>query len=267
MTVERATGPTAFEPVGPPARSPGSAGLRVPAPQHVACVMDGNGRWAERRSLPRTSGHRAAEATVIDVIEAARAAGVQWLSLYAFSTENWQRPGSEVDYLMRLVRRVVCKHAPLLQARGIRCRFLGVTDSRIPAVLARDFADLTTLTSRNRGMTLTVAFDHGGRSDIVEAARSLIRDQVSAEAVSEETFAAHLPHPDTPDVDLVIRTSGEQRISNFMLWQVAYAEFMFPPVLWPDFTAAHFVECLHTYRQRSRRFGGLTPLADGVSPA
>ncbi|WTK76361.1 polyprenyl diphosphate synthase [Streptomyces sp. NBC_01511] len=237
--------------------------MRVP--RHVACVMDGNGRWAARRSLPRTSGHRAAESTVIDVIEAARAAGIQWLSLYAFSTENWQRPGSEVDYLMRLVRRVVRKHAPLLQARGIRCRFLGVTDSRIPAELAQDFADLTTLTSRNRGMTLTVAFDHGGRSDIVEAARSLIRNQVPAETVSEESFAAHLPHPDTPDVDLVIRTSGEQRISNFMLWQIAYAEFMFSPVLWPDFSAAHFVECLHTYRQRNRRFGGLTPQANGAS--
>lgn len=232
-------------------------------PRHVACVMDGNGRWAERRSLPRTSGHRAAEKTVIDVIEAARASGVQWLSLYAFSTENWRRPSNEVDFLMQLVRRVVRKHATLLHARGIRCRFLGVSDSKIPAPLARDFADLMTLTDANRGMTLTVAFDHGGRGDIVEAARSLIRSGVAADAVDERHFAAHLPFPDTPDVDLVIRTSGEQRISNFMLWQVAYAEWIFPPVLWPDFHAPQFLECLHTYQQRNRRFGGVTQHANG----
>ncbi|MER6089757.1 polyprenyl diphosphate synthase [Streptomyces bluensis] len=232
-------------------------------PRHVACVMDGNGRWAAQRSLPRTSGHRAAETTVIDVIEAARAAGVEWLSLYAFSTENWSRPSAEVDFLMRLVRRVVRKHSVLLHTRGIRCRFLGVTDPRIPPALARDFADLMTLTSGNRGMTLTVAFDHGGRRDIVEAARSLIRSGVPADAVTEQSFAAHLPYPDTPDVDLVIRTSGEQRISNFMLWQVAYAEWVFPPVLWPDFRGPHFLECLHAYQQRDRRFGGVLPTQNG----
>ncbi|MFI6039490.1 polyprenyl diphosphate synthase [Streptomyces sp. NPDC051315] len=225
--------------------------------------MDGNGRWATRRSLPRTSGHRAAEATVIDVIEAARTAGVEWLTLYAFSTENWRRPSHEVDFLMRLVRHAVRKHAPLLHARGIRCRFLGVTDPRIPPSLTRDFDDLTTLTGENRGMTLTVAFDHGGRGDIVEAARSLIRRGVPADDVTEESFAAHLPFADTPDVDLVIRTSGEQRISNFMLWHVAYAEWVFPEVLWPDFRAPDFLECLHIYQQRRRRYGGVTPNTNG----
>ncbi|MEU8889964.1 polyprenyl diphosphate synthase [Streptomyces sp. NPDC048442] len=234
-------------------------------PRHVACVMDGNGRWAQSRSLPRTSGHSAAEAAVIDVIEAARAAGVGWLSLYAFSTENWGRPSNEVDFLMQLVRRVVRKHALLLHARGIRCRFLGVTDPRIPPALAQDFDDLMTLTGDNRGMTLTVAFDHGGRRDIVEAARSLLRSKTPADAVTEQTFADHLPYPDTPDVDLVIRTSGEQRISNFMLWQVAYAEWVFPPVLWPDFRAPHFLECLHAYRHRDRRFGGVLPNEIGAS--
>ncbi|MEU9777971.1 polyprenyl diphosphate synthase [Streptomyces sanyensis] len=229
----------------------------------MACVMDGNGRWAKRRSLPRTAGHEAAEATVIDVIEAARSAGVEWLSLYAFSTENWNRPGAEVDHLMRLVRRVVRKHAPLLLARGIRCRFLGVSDPRIPPGLARDFEDLTTLTGGNRAMTLTVAFDHGGRRDIVEAARSLIRGGTPAEEVTEQLFAAHLPFPDTPDVDLVIRTSGEQRISNFMLWKVAYAEWVFPEVLWPDFRAPDFLACLHSYGRRERRFGGLPPQSNG----
>ncbi|MBB6351114.1 polyprenyl diphosphate synthase [Nonomuraea muscovyensis] len=224
-------------------------------PGHVACVMDGNGRWAERRSLPRTAGHRAAEAAVIDVIETAYAAGIPWLSLFAFSTENWRRPGGEVGFLMRLVQRAVRKHAMTLHARGIRCRFLGDSDARIPASLAGDITDLMTLTRANTRMTLTVAFDHGGRRDIVSAARSLIRDRVPAEQVTEESFARHLPHPDTPDVDLVIRTSGEQRISNFMLWQVAYAEWMFPRVLWPDFRAAHLWECLDAYRRRERRFG------------
>ncbi|MEU9353548.1 polyprenyl diphosphate synthase [Streptomyces griseoloalbus] len=255
MTRQQAVGAS-----GSPA--PGGEKLRK-APRHVACVMDGNGRWAAQRSLPRTSGHRAAETAVIDVIEAARSAGIGWLSLYAFSTENWRRPNTEVDFLMQLVRRVVRKHAPLLHARGIRCRFLGVADPRVPTALAQDFADLAMLTSDNRGMTLTVAFDHGGRGDIVQAARSLIRSGVPADAVDEQSFAAHLPFPDTPDVDLVIRTSGEQRISNFMLWQVAYAEWVFPPVLWPDFRAPHFLECLHTYQQRDRRFGGVLPHQNG----
>lgn len=226
--------------------------------------MDGNGRWATQRSLPRTMGHRAAEASVIDVIEAAHTAGVEWLSLYAFSTENWRRPAAEVDFLMRLVRRAIRKHALALHTRGVRCRFLGVTDPRIPPPLARDIADLMALTRDNRRMTLTVAFDHGGRRDIVEAARSLIRHRVPPEQITEESFARHLPQPDTPEVDLVIRTSGEQRISNFMLWQVAYAEWVFPRVLWPDFRAVHFWECLEVYRRRDRRFGDVQlPTATG----
>ncbi|GAA5207734.1 polyprenyl diphosphate synthase [Streptomyces thinghirensis] len=251
--------------VGLPGRERRSDGAARAVPRHVACVMDGNGRWAQRRSLPRTAGHRAAEATVIDIIEAARSAGVEWLSLYAFSTENWNRPGAEVDYLMRLVRRVVRKHAPLLLARGIRCRFTGAADPRIPHGLARDFDDLTMLTGDNRGMTLTVAFDHGGRRDIVEAARALILSGTPADEVNERLFAEYLPFPDTPDVDLVIRTSGEQRISNFMLWKVAYSEWVFPEVLWPDFRAADFLACLHTYQRRARRFGGLPSQTNGDS--
>ncbi|WP_308287139.1 polyprenyl diphosphate synthase [Actinomadura parmotrematis] len=236
-------------------------------PRHVACVMDGNGRWAAQRSLPRTAGHEAAEAAVIDTIEAAHGAGVEWLTLYAFSTENWGRPGGEVEFLMRLARRTVRRRALFLHARGIRCRFLGTGDPRIPPALARDMADLTELTRRNRRMTLTIALDHGGRRDIVEAARSLIRGGVPADQVTEHSFAGHLPHPDTPDVDLVIRTSGEQRISNFMLWQVAYAEWIFPGALWPDFRAADFRECLDTYRRRDRRFGGVrAPAASGKGP-
>ncbi len=225
-------------------------------PRHVACVMDGNGRWAAQRSLPRTAGHEAAESAVIDVIDAAQAAGIEWLSLFAFSTENWQRPSDEIEALMRLAQRTIRKHALGLHGRGIRCRFLGdVDDGRISRSLARDLTDLMTLTSKCRRMTLTVAFGHGGRREIIDAARSLIRNGVTAEDVTEESFARHLAYPDTPDVDLVIRTSGEQRVSNFMLWRTAYAEWMFPEVLWPDFRATHFWECLNAYGDRSRRFG------------
>ncbi|WP_460303743.1 polyprenyl diphosphate synthase [Actinocorallia aurea] len=226
-------------------------------PRHVACVMDGNGRWAGQRELPRTEGHRAAETAIVEVVEAAHGAGIPWLSVFAFSTENWRRPDGEVDFLMGLARRSIRKHALALHARGIRCRFLGGSDVRIPPDLAQDIADLTTLTRDNTRMTLTVAFDHGGRRDIVRAAQALIRSRMPAEQVTEESFADHLPYPDTPDVDLVIRTSGEQRISNFMLWQVAYAEWTFPQVLWPDFRAAHFRDCLDSYRGRDRRFGAV----------
>ncbi len=217
--------------------------------------MDGNRRWAARRSLPENAGHRAGQDAALDVIDAARSIGVRWLTLYAFSSENWQRPAGEVAFLMRLVQHTVRRHALALHAKDIRCRFLGAADPRIPAVLRRDIADLENLTRDNHGMTLTAAFGHGGRGDLVQAARSLIRAGIPAGAVTEELFAAHLPFPDTPDVDLVIRTSGEQRISNFMLWQVAYAEWIFPPELWPDFGTEPFLRCLDEFSRRQRRFG------------
>ena len=208
-----------------------------------------------RRSLPENAGHRAGQDAALDVIDAARSVGVRWLTLYAFSSENWHRPGDEVAFLMRLVQHTVRRHALTLHAKDIRCRFLGTADPRIPAELRRDIADLENLTRDNHGMTLTAAFGHGGRGDLVQAARSLIRAGIPADAVTEQLFAAHLPLPDTPDVDLVIRTSGEQRISNFMLWQVAYAEWIFPPELWPDFGTEPFLRCLDEFSRRRRRFG------------
>jgi len=217
--------------------------------------MDGNRRWAARESLPEKAGHRAGQAAALDVIDAARGVGVRWLTLFAFSSENWHRPGDEVGFLMRPVQNTVRRHALALHAKDIRCRFLGASDARIPDALRRDIADLENLTRDNRGMTLTAAFGHGGRGDLVRAAQSLIRAGTPADAVTEELFAAHLPLPDTPDVDLVIRTSGEQRISNFMLWQVAYAEWIFPPELWPDFGTEPFLECLDAFSRRQRRFG------------
>nr|WP_323747555.1 polyprenyl diphosphate synthase [Catenulispora rubra] len=236
---------------------PAGTNTDVPIPPlaHVACIMDGNRRWAARRSLPENAGHRAGQAAALDVIDAARSVGVRWLTLFAFSSENWHRPGDEVAFLMRLVQSTVRRHALALHAKGIRCRFLGASDPRIPAGLRRDIAALENLTRENRGMTLTAAFGHGGRGDLVQAAQSLIRAGIPAESVTEELFAAHLPLPDTPDVDLVIRTSGEQRISNFMLWQVAYAEWIFPPELWPDFGTEPFLQCLDAFSRRQRRFG------------
>jgi undecaprenyl diphosphate synthase len=217
--------------------------------------MDGNRRWAARQSAPENAGHRAGRAAALDVIDAARSVGVRWLTLYAFSSENWHRPPGEVAFLMRLVQHTVRRQALALHAKGIRCRFLGAEDLRIPNALRRDIADLENLTRGNRGMTLTAAFGHGGRADLVQATQSLIRAGIPAEAVTEKLFAAHLPLPDTPDVDLVIRTSGEQRISNFMLWQVAYAEWIFPPELWPDFGTEPFLRCLDDFSRRQRRFG------------
>jgi undecaprenyl diphosphate synthase len=217
--------------------------------------MDGNRRWAERNGLPDNAGHQAGRAAALDVIDAARSVGVRWLTLFAFSSENWHRPSDEVTFLMQLVQHVVRRHALALHAKDIRCRFLGAADTRIPTALRRDIADLENLTRDNRGMTLTAAFGHGGRGDLVEAARSLIRSGIPADAVTEKIFAAHLPLPDTPDVDLVIRTSGEHRISNFMLWQVAYAEWIFPTELWPDFGTEPFLRSLDAYSRRRRRFG------------
>jgi undecaprenyl diphosphate synthase len=226
--------------------------------------MDGNRRWAARQAVPENAGHRAGQAAALDVIDAARSVGVRWLTLYAFSSENWRRPGDEVAFLMQLVQRTVRRHALALHAKDIRCRFLGASDPRIPDGLRRDIADLENLSKDYRGMTLTAAFGHGGRGDLVHAAQSLIRMGIPADAVTEELFAAHLPLPDIPDVDLVIRTSGEQRISNFMLWQVAYAEWIFPPELWPDFGTEPFLRCLHDFSRRQRRFGARPQTAEHV---
>ena len=228
--------------------------------------MDGNRRWAARQFRPDNDGHRAGQAAALDVIDAARSVGVRWLTLYAFSSENWSRPEDEVAFLMRLVQLTIRRHALVLHAKGIRCRFLGAADPRIPAELRRDIADLENLTRDNRAMTLTAAFGHGGRGDLVQAAQSLIRTGTPADAVTEELFAAHLPLSDTPDVDLVIRTSGEQRISNFMLWQVAYAEWIFAPELWPDFGTEPFLHCLDTFSRRRRRFGARPQTAAATVP-
>ncbi|WP_431046781.1 polyprenyl diphosphate synthase [Streptomyces sp. P1-3] len=226
--------------------------------RHVACIMDGNGRWAQQRGLPRAHGHMAAETAVHTVVRTALEEGVPWLTLFAFSTENWSRPQEEVDCLMDTGCQFLRRRIHDWHRDGIRMRVLGDKSPRIPESLRQELHYAEHLTRDNSAMTLTVALNHGGRGEIVRAARTLIEQQVPAEEVTEESFAQHLQHPDLPDVDLVIRTSGEYRLSNFMLWRCAYAEFVFPEVLWPDFGADHFRQALELYAQRARRFGGTT---------
>ncbi|MFB7629857.1 polyprenyl diphosphate synthase [Streptomyces sp. NPDC056149] len=228
------------------------------AARHVACIMDGNGRWAQQRGLPRALGHKAAEKAIDAVIKTALEEEIPWLTLFAFSTENWSRPEEEVSSLMDIGYQYLRNKVHEWHRAGIRFRSLGETSPRIPESLRQELQYAEQLTQDNDKMTLTVALNHGGRSEIVRAARTLIEKQVPPEEVTEERFAQHLPSPDTPDVDLVIRTSGEHRLSNFALWRCAYAEFTFPEVLWPDFRAEHFQQALDVYAQRQRRFGGVT---------
>ena len=224
-------------------------------PAHVACIMDGNGRWATRRNLRRIDGHAAGEAAILRTVEAAEELGLRWLTLFAFSTENWNRPLDEVRFLMRFNRNVIRKHGTNLHSRNIRVRYMGRRDQRIPPGLVRDMDAVERLTRRNTGMTLTMAFNYGGRAEIVDTFRRMLETGVHPERVDEDLLAHHLPFPDMPDVDLLVRTSGEYRLSNFMLWRCAYAELVFMDVYWPDFGKAHLVDAITIYQQRQRRFG------------
>ena len=229
---------------------------RVPA--HVACVMDGNGRWAARRGLARTEGHAAGEEALLDAIEGALDVGVRWLTVYAFSTENWRRPVDEVRFLMRFNEGILTRHRDDLNGRGVRIRFVGRRDWRVPRRLMRHMEQSEALTARNRRMDLLIAFNYGGRAEIVDAVRQLVEDGVPAGKIDEKTIRSRLYAPDVPDPDLVIRTSGEYRISNFLLWQLAYSELVFTDVLWPDVRRTHLYECIREYQARERRFGAIS---------
>jgi undecaprenyl diphosphate synthase len=224
-------------------------------PGHIACIMDGNGRWAASRGADRIDGHAAGEAAILATIDAALDLGVRWLTLFAFSTENWDRPQYEVDFLMEFNSRVIRRHGRRFHNQGVRVRYLGRSDERIPDYVIQDITGIEALTRENRKMTLTFAFDYGGRRDIVRAAQSLIDQKVPSSKVTEALFSAHFQAPDLPDADLVIRTSGEFRLSNFLLWQAAYSELVFLDVLWPDFRARHLREAIDIYSHRNRRFG------------
>ena len=228
---------------------------RIPA--HIACVMDGNGRWAKARGLARTEGHTAGEEALMDVIEGVLELGIEWFTVYAFSTENWRRPAEEVRFLMNFNIGILNRNRDYLHSRGVRIRFSGRRDWRVPRRLARTMDEAVVLTERNRKMTLTICFNYGGRAEIVDSVRALVASGMSADRVSERAISQHLYYPDMPDPDLVIRTSGEYRISNFLLWELAYSELVFTDVLWPDFRQNHLFEAISEFQHRDRRFGGV----------
>ena len=228
---------------------------RVPA--HVACVMDGNGRWATQRGLPRTEGHAAGEEALFDTVDGALELGLSWLTVYAFSTENWRRPLDEVRYLLQFNETLLNRRRDELHERNVRLRFVGRRDRRVPRRLVRRMEEATELTAGNKAMTLTVAFNYGGRAEIVDAVRALVEEGVPARRIDERAIRRHLYDPEMPDPDLMVRTSGETRISNFLLWELAYSELVFTEVLWPDFRRDHLFEAVREFQRRSRRFGGV----------
>jgi undecaprenyl diphosphate synthase len=227
-------------------------------PRHVAIIMDGNGRWAYQRGLPRIEGHQAAREVVREVVRACGELGLEALTLYAFSVENWARPWGEVLGLMRLLRTCLVEEVPELDRNNVRLRTVGQTD-RLPRLCREALHRAIERTSGNTGLILNLALSYTGRSEIVDAARRIAADaaggRLRSDAVDEACFARYLYAPDLPDPDLVIRTSGEMRISNFLLWQIAYAELHVTPVLWPDFGRRDLLEAIRNYQGRERRFG------------
>jgi undecaprenyl diphosphate synthase len=229
-------------------------------PQHVAIIMDGNGRWAQERALPRLAGHRAGTENVRRIAEACRDHGVRMLTLYAFSTENWQRPAEEVSGLMSLLAGVVERELDVLQQNGVRLRHFGASEG-LPDHLWDRIRHAVEATANNDKWFINVAINYGGRREIVDAVRLMIRDGVDPGEVSEETLSGYLYTADLPDPDLVIRTAGEMRLSNFLIWQAAYAEYYTTPTYWPDFGPEEFHKALVAYGLRTRKFGGLPAAA------
>jgi undecaprenyl diphosphate synthase len=223
--------------------------------RNVAIIMDGSGRWAERRGVSIADGHRAGAKAVRRTVEAAIDLGLESLAVYAFSTENWTRPPDEVEALMEILAETIEREMPDLAAQGVRVRFIGRRD-RAPDDLRARMEELEATTAGNTRLRLWVAFDYGGRAELVEAARRLVEAGLEPDAVDEEQLAANLYAPEMPDPELVVRTSGERRVSNFLLWQLAYAELIFVDTLWPDFGADELREALAEYTRRRRRFGG-----------
>ncbi|HPW18553.1 MAG TPA: polyprenyl diphosphate synthase [Candidatus Aminicenantes bacterium] len=235
-------------------------------PGHVAVIMDGNGRWAAARGLPRVEGHKAGAASVHEAVEAAARLGIGTLTLFAFSSENWKRPAAEVGRLWRLLREKLAKEDGLLVRNGLRLRVIGRRQG-IPAVVLREIERVEALTRANQRMTVVVALNYGGRDEIVDAARSLLEDgRVPPKKLDEAAFAARLSTAGLPDPDLLVRTSGEMRVSNFLLWQLAYAEIYVTPVLWPDFRRRHLLEAVIEFQKRERRFGDVRPAGGRPRP-
>jgi undecaprenyl diphosphate synthase len=255
-----------------PVRAPskhasGAKPPKIPAdrvPQHIAIVMDGNGRWAKDRGLPRTAGHEAGEASLFECVEGAIELGVKWVSAYAFSTENWKRSPEEVRFLMGFNRDVIRRRRDEMHALGVRVRWAGRRPKLWRSVIA-ELEEAEELTRRNTVCTLTMCVNYGGRAEIGDAARALAQDvaagKVDPDKVNDRVLARYLDEPDMPDVDLFLRTSGEQRTSNFLLWQSAYAELVFVPELWPDVDRLVLWRACEEYAARDRRYGGAKPNA------
>jgi len=223
-------------------------------PEHVAIIMDGNSRWAKQHGLPRFKGHWAGARNVRRVVEVLAEYNVRYLTLFAFSTENWERPKSEVKGLLRIFREMIDSELKLLHEKGVRLRHLGTTN-RLPTSLQRKVEKAIELTKGNAGMTLNIAFDYGGRTEITDAMRRLLTNKVSPEEINELLVRDYLYAPEIPDPDLIIRTGGEMRLSNFFLWQAAYSELYFTDVLWPDFNKMEINKALAAYASRQRHFG------------
>jgi undecaprenyl diphosphate synthase len=231
-----------------------------PVPKHVAIIMDGNGRWAAQRGLPRAEGHRRGVESTKECVRAAADAGIAYLTLFSFSSENWKRPSTEVSYLMGLLKRFISRDLAEIHKNNVKLRIIGSED-KVPPEIVSMLHDAVALTSGNTGLQLIIAFNYGARDEIVRAARQLAERVKAGELAVEDITAQRLEeHFDTagiPDPDLIIRTSGEHRISNFLLWQCAYSEFLFVDNFWPDFTRQTLESAISAYRQRERRFGGL----------
>jgi trans,polycis-polyprenyl diphosphate synthase len=252
--------------VRPPAPHP--SGARPPelpgdlVPRHVAVVMDGNGRWAKQRGLPRTAGHEAGEESLFDVLMGAIEVGVEHLSAYAFSTENWKRSPDEVRFLMGFNRQVIRRRRDQLHEMGVRIRWAGRRPKLWKSVIG-ELEDAEHLTRDNRTITLTMCVNYGGRAEIADAAAAVAADvaagRLRPDKINEKVFARYLDEPDMPDVDLFVRSSGEQRTSNFLLWQSAYAELVFLDTLWPDFDRRDLWRAIEAYASRDRRYGGAKP--------
>jgi undecaprenyl diphosphate synthase len=237
-------------------------------PRHIAIIMDGNGRWAQRRHLPRIAGHRAGVASTRQVVESCAKLGIPALTLYAFSMENWRRPRTEIDFLMRLLREYLRKELPEIHRNNIRLLVIGRLD-KLSEPVREDLRNGVELTSGNSGMKLTVALNYGGRAELVDAFNTILQharnNGSNFTRVDEKTISDHLYTAGLPDPDLLIRTSGEMRVSNFLLWQIAYAEIYVTETLWPDFTRERLLEALLEYQKRERRYGGLNGDSNGES--
>jgi len=235
---------------------PGIDPTRIPV--HIAAVMDGNGRWAQRRGLKRTEGHAAGEEALMDAVDGALDLGANCLSNDASSTENWRRPVDEVRYLMGFNESLLMRRRDELNEKGVRIRFIGRRDWRVPKRLLRRIDESVELTQKNRTLTLTIAFNYGGKAELVDAVRQIVREGIPADKIDEKTIAKRLYAPDMPDPELLVRTSGEYRLSNYLMWEAAYSELVFTDVLWPDFRREHLFDAVREYQDRDRRFGGLS---------